>query len=103
MGEKKMMKVILGSVLLTLSACSTTPPSSDGKRDRDREAAGAGGGKGDDTAAMTGECYGINACQGKGDCGGKSNSCAGKNSCKGKGWIKMSRIDCEEKGGEFKE
>ena len=26
-------------------------------------------------------CYGINACKGVGDCGGKGYSCAGKNEC----------------------
>ena len=34
-------------------------------------------------------CYGINACQGKGDCGGKGHSCAGKNACKGKGYVSL--------------
>ena len=49
-----------------------------------------------------GECHGVNACKGKGDCGGKGYSCAGKNSCKGKGWIKLSKAECDEKGGKFK-
>jgi len=34
-------------------------------------------------------CYGINACKGTGDCGGKGHSCAGKNGCEGKGWISI--------------
>ncbi len=31
-------------------------------------------------------CYGVNACKGTGDCGGKGHSCAGKNACKGQGY-----------------
>jgi len=34
-------------------------------------------------------CYGINACKGTGDCGGKGHSCAGKNACKGQAWLSM--------------
>ncbi len=39
-------------------------------------------------------CYGINACKGKGDCGGKGHTCAGENTCKGKGYIKLDRETC---------
>lgn len=39
-------------------------------------------------------CYGINACKGKGDCGGKGYSCAGKNDCKGKGFIEVPKGSC---------
>ncbi len=54
------------------------------------------------TAPMTeGKCFGINACKGKGDCGGKGHDCAGKNSCKGKGWKKMTKAQCEAKKGKF--
>ena len=35
-----------------------------------------------------GQCHGVNACKGTGDCGGKGHHCAGKNACKGKGWTK---------------
>lgn len=49
-----------------------------------------------------GQCHGVNACKGHGECGGAGHACAGKNSCKGKGWVKMSKADCTEKGGEFK-
>ena len=31
-------------------------------------------------------CYGVNACKGTGDCGGKGHACAGKNACKGMGF-----------------
>ncbi|OFZ30092.1 MAG: hypothetical protein A2622_09570 [Bdellovibrionales bacterium RIFCSPHIGHO2_01_FULL_40_29] len=49
-----------------------------------------------------GECHGMNSCKGTGECGGAGHSCAGKNSCKGKGWVKLSKADCEAKGGTFK-
>ena len=49
----------------------------------------------------TGMCHGVNACKGKGECGGKGHSCAGKNECKGKGWLKMTEADCKAKGGTF--
>ncbi len=39
-------------------------------------------------------CYGINACKGKGDCGGKGHSCAGKNECKGKGYVEVHKDKC---------
>ena len=39
-------------------------------------------------------CYGINACKGMGDCGGKGYSCAGKNACKGEGFIKLPADTC---------
>ena len=39
-------------------------------------------------------CYGINACKGSGDCGGKGHSCAGKNECKGTGYIKLDKSTC---------
>ncbi|HLG19203.1 MAG TPA: hypothetical protein VI895_05230 [Bdellovibrionota bacterium] len=40
-------------------------------------------------------CYGINACKGTGDCGGKGYSCAGNNECKGKGWLKIEAETCK--------
>jgi uncharacterized membrane protein len=39
-------------------------------------------------------CYGVNACKGVGDCGGKGHSCSGKNSCKGQGYLEMSKDLC---------
>jgi uncharacterized membrane protein len=54
-------------------------------------------------AEAKGECHGVNACKGKGACGGKEgHSCAGQNSCKGKGWLSLTEKDCKTKGGEFK-
>ncbi len=43
-----------------------------------------------------GQCHGVNACKGKGDCQGMKNECEGKNACKGKGWVKLSKADCEK-------
>jgi uncharacterized membrane protein len=39
-------------------------------------------------------CYGINACQGTGDCGGKGHSCAGQNACEGQAWIGLDEELC---------
>ena len=45
-------------------------------------------------AAEAVHCYGINKCQGTGDCGGKGHSCAGQNACKGQGYLDLSEDDC---------
>ena len=45
-------------------------------------------------------CYGVNACKGKGECGGKNHECAGANACKGQGWLNVSREECSSKGGQ---
>ena len=39
-------------------------------------------------------CYGINKCQGTGDCGGKAHACHGQNACKGQGYIDLNKEDC---------
>lgn len=57
--------------------------------------------KADKGKMVEGKCMGVNACKGKGDCGGKSHECAGKNACKGKGWNKMSKADCVKQKGKF--
>ena len=47
-------------------------------------------------------CYGINACKGTGDCGGKGYSCAGKNACKGQGFINVPKGICTRiEGGKL--
>ncbi len=47
-------------------------------------------------------CYGINACKGTGDCGGKAYSCAGKNACKGQGFVKVPADACSRiQGGKL--
>lgn len=45
---------------------------------------------------VAGQCHGVNACKGKGDCQGMGHECEGKNACKGKGWVKLSKVDCEK-------
>ncbi len=45
-------------------------------------------------AAENVPCYGVNACKGTGDCGGKGYSCAGKNACKGQGFIQLPADTC---------
>lgn len=51
---------------------------------------------------VTGECSGVNACKGTGECGGKGHECAGKNECKGHGWVKKSEKQCKEMKGTWK-
>lgn len=59
-------------------------------------------GRGATASAEKGECHGVNACKGQGECGGPGHSCAGQNSCKGQGWITLTRSDCEARHGQFK-
>lgn len=63
---------------------------------------GADAGSAGTTKIAKGECSGVNACKGQGECGGVGHSCAGKNSCKGQGWISLGEADCKAKGGQFK-
>ena len=55
-----------------------------------------------DGEAVKGECHGVNACKGQGDCGGKDHACAGKNACKGAGFKKMTEAECKDADGTFK-
>lgn len=50
-----------------------------------------------------GKCHGGNSCKGTSGCATATTSCAGQNSCKGQGWIKLTKSECDEKGGEFEE
>lgn len=55
------------------------------------------------TAAVKGECHGVNECKGKGACGsGDNHACAGQNTCKGLGWLSLTKAECDAKGGTFK-
>jgi uncharacterized membrane protein len=65
-------------------------------------AAGCAGSKPAGETAAKGECHGVNACKGQGECGGTGHACAGKNACKGQGWIALSRADCDARGGKHK-
>ena len=53
-----------------------------------------------ETPAGTGvACYGINACKGMGECGGKGHACAGKNACKGAGFLNLPADTCTKING----
>ncbi|MBI3288240.1 MAG: hypothetical protein HYZ74_01840 [Elusimicrobia bacterium] len=65
-------------------------------------ATGCAGKSGTTEAVVKGECHGVNACKGQGECGGTGHACAGKNACKGQGWIGLVKTDCEGRGGTFK-
>ena len=56
-------------------------------------------------AAEKVECWGVNQCKGKGECGSEKTgtSCAGTNACKGKGWIQVTKDECLAKGGTLSE
>ena len=45
-------------------------------------------------------CEGINACKGQGSCAGAGHGCAGQNGCKGQGATKVTKKECEAKGGK---
>lgn len=91
---KSTTKALLGAAMSTLiagaaqAADATTKPA---------DAATSPAGE-----AVKGQCHGVNACKGKGECGGAGASCAGSNACKGKGWQHMTEADCKAKGGTFK-
>lgn len=86
--SKTLMTAALGGLVLatTISTASA------------EEAADAG-----TAGTKMGQCHGVNACKGQSACHTASNSCAGMNSCKGKGWLRLSKPDCDAKGGTFKE
>ncbi len=53
-------------------------------------------------AAESVPCYGVNACKGTGDCGGKGYSCHGQNACKGQGFIQVPADICTRiQGGKL--
>jgi len=51
-----------------------------------------------------GECWGVNACKGKGSCGSaaEGHECGGQNACKGKGWLSLTKPECDGRKGTFK-
>ena len=55
-------------------------------------------------ASETVMCHGVNTCSGKGECAGKVGAielkCGGQNTCGGKGLLKMTKKECEAKGGK---
>ena len=48
-----------------------------------------------------GKCFDVNSCKGTSACATATTSCAGQNSCAGQGWVKRTKMDCEEAGGKF--
>jgi uncharacterized membrane protein len=51
-------------------------------------------------SADTVKCLGIHECKGQSQCAVEGgHACAGQNDCKGKGWIKVSKSECDAKGG----
>ena len=47
------------------------------------------------------KCAGINSCKGMSACATANNACKGMNSCKGSGWVKVTKEECESKGGKI--
>lgn len=48
-----------------------------------------------------GKCFNVNSCKGTGECATATTSCAGQNSCAGHGWVKKTKMECEDAGGKF--
>ena len=86
--SKTLMTAALGGLIL-----ATTISTASAEEAGDAATAGS----------KMGECHGVNACKGQSACNTDTNSCAGMNSCKGKGWLRLSKADCDAKGGKFKE
>jgi len=66
-------------------------------------AANAGAHSGGEAAEAKGQCVGGNSCKGQSSCATANSSCKGQNACKGKGVVEMTKAECDEAGGEFKE
>lgn len=61
---------------------------------------GALAAEGDSGTSTDVKCQGVNECKGNSACGVPGgHDCHGQNECKGKGWVKMSKEECEKKGG----
>ena len=85
MDAKKQRAVLAASVAGLLAAAGAV---SFGQSAHARE-----GEKGGDQAGAV-HCYGVNKCQGTGNCGGKGHSCRGQNACQGQGYLDLSQNDC---------
>ena len=44
-------------------------------------------------------CGGVTSCKGTSDCKTAENSCKGQNGCKGEGFKRLTRAECDAKGG----
>ena len=90
---KKLSGIALASAAATLllASCGGNSESASAEKEAAPETA---------TKVADIKCSGINACKGKSACGTADSACAGQNSCKGKGWIKISKEECDTKGGK---
>ena len=96
-----LLKAAIAGMLTACSSAPSTPEEAEVKNLNSAKVVDAPAAPAE-VAAEKGECHGINACKGKGACGGPGYSCAGNNACKGKGWISMTEADCKIKKGTFK-
>lgn len=46
------------------------------------------------------DCMGVNACRGQSDGKLPSHGCSFANACRGEGFLRMSRAECEQRGGK---
>jgi hypothetical protein len=110
MNTKIATTLALSAAALFLGGCAkdapatTTPdpgaaPAADAAAPGDAPASADAAAAGGDPARQV-RCYGVNECSGQTACdvAGKWD-CAGNNDCKGKGWLKISKADCDTKGG----
>ena len=90
---KKLSGIALASAAATLllASCGGKSESVTAEKKAAPEAA---------AKVATVKCSGINSCKGKSACGTADSACSGQNSCKGKGWIKVSKEECDTKGGK---
>lgn len=96
MTKKSILAAAMGGVLLGLQSMAAETSHSKASESNTSTTAFA------PASDSTGECWGVNSCKGKGECGGPGLSCAGTNSCKGKGWVSLTKKECEKKKGKFK-
>src|SRR5258708_55441 len=95
MSKQKLFSAAAMAGLMMSVGCASQKTNAGDANDAAKKAAAT-------PAAITGECHGINACKGKGECGGPGYGCAGNNACKGKGWLKTTKEECDAKKGKFK-
>lgn len=104
MQSKIATTLAMSAAALFLAGCgkdkpATTPPATDTAAPAS-DAAGADAPAADADPNKQVRCYGVNECSGQTACdvAGKWD-CAGNNDCRGKGWLKISKADCDAKGG----
>jgi hypothetical protein len=101
MNEKLATALALSAAALFLGGCGKDAPSSTSPGDTAAPSDSASPAVGADAdASRKVRCYGVNECSGQTACdvAGKWD-CAGNNDCRGKGWLKVSKAECDTKGG----